>query len=69
MPTKTSLSDFTVMISDMSGANYVPALVARDVGRRGEPPQVNLRTLDNLEYDDVLRLRNWLNDWLGHYHD
>ena len=67
MPTKTKhkLSDFTVAVRDMSGGNYVPALVARDVERTGEPPQVNLHTLDNLEYDDVLRLRNWLSDWIG----
>ena len=63
-----SLPDFTVAIRATAPTGHPGvALVARDVARPGEPPQVNLRTLDNLEYDDVLRLRNWLSDWLGHH--
>jgi hypothetical protein len=64
--TTKTLPDFSVSVRDTNG-RIATALVARDVERRSEPPQVNLHTLDNLLYDDVLRLRNWLTDWLGHH--
>lgn len=61
------ISNFRVTQLGSTGI-AVTALVARDltVAHRGQPT-LSVHANDRLDYDQAMRLRNWLNDWLGLY--
>lgn len=63
MTTKTLMSPFTLPVFNQGNA-----LVARDVTHpRDRFPLVEVKHFADMDYDQVLLLRNWLSDWLGHY--
>ena len=67
MSTKTkSMPDFNVTVPGHAGKPE-SARVARDLTRpsNGYSPTLELHHAGELDYDHAIRLRNWLNDWLG----